>query len=292
MNFIKVVLPFCIGCIGFLHSFDLIRADERTFEILDTDPSAALVVSDGKIVLSKNKDQHFAVGSAFKLAVLVALHREIIAGRASWAEILFLKEGHRSLPTGLIQNLPAGTPFTLHTVASLMIALSDNTATDMLIDRVGRKKVERILGSPALTTREFFVLKANDAARAQFAEDTSVEDMAGLLAEIALPEPGAILSPWMERVEWMASVQTLCALIREVHDLSVFTINPGLASPKDWQSVAYKGGSEIGVLNLTTFLTARNGTERCVSVTWNSNEALDNKKLLTAYSKLLTSLEK
>ena len=59
-----------------------------------------------------------------------------------------------------------------------MIAISDNTATDLLIDAVGRDAVEAALvtaghaapelNRPFLTPRELFVLKLDDALRSDY----------------------------------------------------------------------------------------------------------------------------
>ena len=67
-------------------------------------------------------------------------------------------------------------------------------------------------------------------------------------------------------------------------------VNPGVADPKDWQSVAYKGGSEAGVLNLTTMVTARGGATYCVSATWNNTALLDELRFESLYGSLLRAL--
>ena len=41
----------------------------------------------------------------------------------------------------MAQDWPKGAPVTLHTLATLMISISDNTATDQLIAIVGRDAI-------------------------------------------------------------------------------------------------------------------------------------------------------
>ncbi|MGB3795677.1 MAG: serine hydrolase, partial [Alteraurantiacibacter sp.] len=123
----------------------------------------------GEPLLSHNADQQFAIGSTFKLYVLSALGRSIAAGERSWDDVVTLSQ--RSYPSGQLQNWPAGAPVTLHTLATLMISISDNTATDQLIAELGRDTVEaEVVASghampegmfPFLTTRELFVLKSD-----------------------------------------------------------------------------------------------------------------------------------
>ena len=68
-----------------------------------------------------------AVGSTVKLAVLAALEQEVEKGRLSWTSIVDLKPEWKSFPSGILREWPDGSPLTLHTLAALTIALSDNT---------------------------------------------------------------------------------------------------------------------------------------------------------------------
>ena len=67
-------------------------------------------------------------------------------------------------------------------------------------------------------------------------------------------------------------------------------INPGVAQKADWASVAFKGGSEVGVLSLTTLAKAKSGATYCVSVIWNGPAALDEGKSESAYAGVLAKL--
>ena len=72
---------------------------------------------------------------------------------------------------GRAQNVAAGTGVPLRRYAEPMISISDNTAADHLIHRLGRRAVEAqmtrfgmarpLLDTPFLTTRELFVLKGS-----------------------------------------------------------------------------------------------------------------------------------
>ncbi len=62
----------------------------------------------------------------------------------------------------------------------------------------------------------------------------------------------------------------LCTLLDRVSDSPAFTINPGVADAQKWRSVAFKGGSDSGVLNLSTRVVAQDGTVHCAVVTWNN----------------------
>jgi hypothetical protein len=78
-----------------------------------------------------------------------------------------------------------------------------------------------------------------------------------------------------------------------VVDLPLMSVNPGggVFDTSDWSRVAFKGGSEVGVLNLTTWLQAKNGKTYSVCVTWNHDQALDETRLLTLYSAAIAGLK-
>uniref|UniRef100_A0A0C1NEF4 Beta-lactamase n=1 Tax=Tolypothrix bouteillei VB521301 TaxID=1479485 RepID=A0A0C1NEF4_9CYAN len=87
------------------------------------------------------------------------------------------------------------------------------------------------------------------------------------------------------------TAEELCQLIEQVADLPLMSINPGVANTENWQRVAYKGGSEPGVFNMTTWLQAKNGKNYCVVAIWNnSNASLEESKFMALYSGVLAKL--
>jgi beta-lactamase class A len=257
--------------------------------------SAFLVTKNGVPLHAKDAETALAVGSAFKLGVLKALREQIEAGGKRWDEVAELKAGDISLPSGFLQTWPVGAPLTLHTLAALMISISDNTATDVLMRVVGREAVEAALGiAPALTTRELFVMKGERELLARYLTGDLAQRRAVLLevASKPLPDVGKALSPHDQGAEWYVSPAALCALIESVADLDVVQINPGAANKKEWAQIAFKGGSEIGVLNLTTAVTVKDGTRYCVAASWNDSKPIDEAKATSAYATLLSKLAK
>lgn len=260
---------------------------------------AFVVMKDGAVVGARRADEALAVGSAFKLAVLGALKAEVDAGLRSWEDVVHLEPGWISLPTGVLQEWPVGTALTLETLASMMISISDNTATDALIDVVGREAVERafaVRNVPLLTTRESFILKdpANSELLSRY-RAADAEERRALLEEASrLPLPGADIyadGPLALDVEWFYTPVELCSLMAYVQDLPLMQINPGVADPAEWERVAFKGGSEPGVFSLTTWLVDASGSEVCVSATWNDTKPLDELRFVTYYDAILDALK-
>lgn len=225
-------------------------------------------------------DRSLAVGSTFKLYVLGELAHQVSAGLAAWDEQLAIRDDWKSLPSGIMQGMPAGTKHTLDEFARQMISISDNTAADHLIHRLGRENVEANLAAmgladpsrmiPFLTTRELFVLKA--PANADLAVAYLAADVAGRRALLAgkIAAAPVRLEFWAEprqidTLEWFASTTDLCTAMAKLRGLGgqpdlgpvldVLAVNPGL--PVDtarWPYVGFKGGSEPGVLQLTWLL--------------------------------------
>lgn len=250
------------------------------------DQYAYLVMKNGDLLYARNETEPLAVGSAFKLGVLAALNDQIEAGERAWDDVVTLTDADRSLPTGTLQMWPSDAPLTLHTAASFMISQSDNTATDILLRVVGKEAVEEKLGAGVLSTREFFVLKADPELYRRF----SIMDMPVFDDIAKAPLPTAVTEPHQPGIEWYVPLTTLCAMMGEVGGLDVMHINPGVAQPGDWDKVAFKGGSEIGVLNLTTRAISKDGDDYCVAATWNDDAMLNEASLSSAYSALLSAL--
>jgi beta-lactamase class A len=238
-----------------------------------------------------------AIGSAFKLYVLGALGSAVAHGSASWNERLAVHAAWKSLPSGDLRTAPNGRRYTLRYFAQQMIAVSDNTAADHLIHRLGRPAVEAELAAmgmrapqldtPFLTTRELFALKlsAPPSLRDAWAGGT-VAQRRRLLARIdALPVSLADATGWtapreVSTIEWFASPADLARAMVALRAASqrpglapisqILAKNPGLPlDRKTWPYVAFKGGSEPGVLSLTWLLTRRDGHSFVLSIVLN-----------------------
>ncbi len=246
-----------------------------------------------------NPSQLLAVGSAFKLAVLDALLDEINGGSRHWNDVVPLAAQWKSLPSGVLRTWPAGTPLTLATYAAEMISISDNTAADALVRIVGPAALARYAGinAPFLTTREMFILKSTEGAssRGMYLTVDSVAGRAAVLKRIdALPLPGIeqMMTAPSLAIEWHYGVRDLCTLMERVAALPLMSINPGVADPADFARVAYKGGSDTGVINMTTMVTTHRGTKLCFSATANdSTHDVDDTAFEAAYGAALRQLD-
>jgi beta-lactamase class A len=91
-------------------------------------------------------DQRFPTASLIKVAVRAEVYRQIAAGKLSEATAVTLegadKAGHETAPLDLLH---AGAVLTVADLLHMTIAYSDNTATNLLIRRVGTAAVNQLL---------------------------------------------------------------------------------------------------------------------------------------------------
>jgi beta-lactamase class A len=95
-------------------------------------------------------DTKVRTASTIKLPILCALESLIAAGKVRWDERLLLKADDKVTGSGVLGNLADGTDLTVRNVAILMIIVSDNTATNLLLDRISADAVNDYLDSIAL----------------------------------------------------------------------------------------------------------------------------------------------
>ena len=105
---------------------------------------------------AKNLDSGASIGihesekvrtaSTIKLPTLVALSDAVARGDAKWTEPLMVTAAEKVTGSGVIgSEISDGVQFPLRDVANLMIVLSDNTATNMIIQRIGADTVNAYL---------------------------------------------------------------------------------------------------------------------------------------------------
>lgn len=88
-----------------------------------------------------NHLERIPTASTIKLAVLVETFGQINERRCRWDEELVVSESNRAGGSGSLQSNRNGTRVPLRRAVELMISESDNTATNMLIDRLGGDSV-------------------------------------------------------------------------------------------------------------------------------------------------------
>lgn len=91
--------------------------------------------------IALNADQLFQMASVFKIPILAELLCQVHAGQCSLQERVTLSDEMKSPGSGVLKELSSGTALTVGDLAMLMIIISDNTATDILLARVTKEAV-------------------------------------------------------------------------------------------------------------------------------------------------------
>jgi beta-lactamase class A len=115
------------------------------------DGVAGVVVEDLETgaTIAVHAEELFPVASSIKLGILYELFLLAEQGRIDLREVQSVPEP-RAGGDGVLQLLGAGVRLDWHDLAVLMVAVSDNAATNVLIDRVGMKAVNERLNALGL----------------------------------------------------------------------------------------------------------------------------------------------
>jgi beta-lactamase class A len=265
------------------------------------------------IALHASSDR-LPIGSTFKLYVL----GELVTSMHKWDEVTHIDSSLNSLPSGVLQTWPHGSPITLHTLACQMISVSDNTATDHLLHVLGRDAVQRrqaLMGhsapevnDPFLSTREMFLLKfCDNGSQAQSYAAADPTDRRAILRQVtdsfSLADVSLTGSPVLpDSVEWFASTSEIVSALDWFRmasttkegktALDILEINPGLQLDRTkWKRICYKGGSETGVINMSYLLQSNEGKWYALSATWlNTKAPVDDVKFASLVERTIRML--
>lgn len=198
----------------------------------------AVVVDDlqgGLLELdSGGKDEPWRAASVIKVPVMTAALEAVAAGRLSLDTRIPLAGAERVDPSGVLCILADVTEVSVRDLITLMIAISDNMATNMLIDAVGMDAVNASMAAAGMVGS--VLRRPLNTRRPEFAEvrnSLTPTDAVRALARIARGE-GCYADPQLREV-------ALTALQRQQHvDLLPRHLPPHL-------SLAHKTGSLDGL---------------------------------------------
>jgi beta-lactamase class A len=194
---------------------------------------------------SHNGARRFRAASTVKIAVMIALFRRIDAGLVSLAEPRTVRAAAMVGGSGVIRHLHDGIALTLGDLLYLMMSISDNTATNLLIDVVGMAEVNavmRALGMTGSTLGRKMLGVASEAASENWAVPDEFADLT-----MALFDGRAATVESREKM--------LAVLELQQNDRRIARHLPREGGPR-WGS---KTGSLAGVCNDVGFVMTRGG---------------------------------
>ncbi len=92
-----------------------------------------------------NEDTVFHAASTFKVPVIMYLFQQIAEGKINPHKKLIYQERHYEGGTGILQYKKHGSTYTIQELAKYSIVYSDNVATNMLLELLGRKNVKKMM---------------------------------------------------------------------------------------------------------------------------------------------------
>ncbi len=172
---------------------DDIQAIARTFHGVLGVSAIDLSGSAPREIVALHADLRFPTASTIKTAVMIEAYHQSAEGRLPFDTPLTLRKGEVVGGSGVLRDLHDGLTLTVADAVQLMIGLSDNTATNLLIAKLGTARVNARLDTYGFTNTRLFRPTFRDGRPDVLPElerefglgMTTPRDMAGMMALIA-----------------------------------------------------------------------------------------------------------
>jgi beta-lactamase class A len=183
--------------------------------------------------------------STIKAPILIEVFRQAEAGTVDLEQMLTVTEAVRVPGSGVLRDLSLGVRLSVRDLATLMIVVSDNTATNLLIDLVGIDAVNRTLADFgfAQTRLRRRIAFSPPGAQPRPLGVTTPAELADIMAALAT---GTLLSA--------ASRDAILEIMRRQHDrdlipryLPFFPYADELGEPDNGLRIANKTGAVLGL---------------------------------------------
>ena len=190
-------------------------------ELKSYDGTMGLYIDDLKgNVITRFPDEKFETASTIKVYILAALFDAIEQGKASLHDILTCEERFWIDGSGILGSLEVGTTLSAKNVATLMIIVSDNIATNMLIDYLGIDNINACIQK--LGCKDTVLHNVLDFAKYHQLGTTTPRDYASMFVRI---QNRTLISPEASEQMWqILSQQHYNSMI--VKSLPQFYVDP------------------------------------------------------------------
>ncbi|MEJ8800756.1 serine hydrolase [Pontibacter sp. H249] len=163
------------------------KTEERLRELLTKSPAVtglvAVDLTTGERI-AINENILFPQASAIKVPILMEVHKQAHQKKFALTDVRKIKPADVVGGTGIIKDLAEDTHFTIGNLGTLMIALSDNTATNSLIELVSMENINATLKSLGLQHTKVQRRMINAAASARGEENISTPAEAASMLEL------------------------------------------------------------------------------------------------------------
>jgi beta-lactamase class A len=235
-------------------------------------------------------DDAFPQASSIKIAVLVELYRQAQEGKLKLTDMYTVQQTDLVQDSDIMGGLTPGvTKITLRDLATMMVAVSDNSATNVLIDRVGMDAVNAemdTLGLPhTRLRRKMMDLKAASEGR----ENVSTpQEMMKLLQAVY---SGKVLNkPMTDDFFKMLSTHKDSWIPRDLPDGLQSANKPGaLEGVRNDSGVVFVPNRPFVICVMTTYLRReRDGEEAISKIALNSYRMFDRIARASEYGRVIS----
>ena len=106
--------------------------------------------------IGRDEDEVMPTASLIKVPILVALYQAVAQGRTSLTDRIQFQEEHRVGGSGVLNHMTPGVEMSVRDAATIMIIISDNVATNMMIDLVGLDEINGTMRALGLKQTTIF----------------------------------------------------------------------------------------------------------------------------------------
>ena len=136
------------------------------------------------------EDRLFNPASVIKVPVMVEVYRQVVQRKLSLDDRIVMRRSDKISGSGTLQYQRAGNSYTVRQLVEQMITISDNTATYMLIERVGKENINRTMRELGLKNT---MIGSSDLLKAEVLNFSTPGDMTTLLTKIYR---GQVINRW------------------------------------------------------------------------------------------------
>ena len=235
-------------------------------------------------------DEVLPTASSIKIAILAELYRQAQQGKIKLGDLYTLQSSDLAGGSGIAGALTPGvTRLTIRDVAVLMISVSDNSATNIIIHRIGIENVNALLDSLSLTQtrlrRKMMDVKAAGEGRENIA---TPREMVTLLESLYR---GRVLNkPMTEDFFTLLSVHKESYIPRELPEDLRIANKPGeLEGVRNDSGIVFTGSRPFAISVMTTYLRReKDGGDAIVRIATAAYQMFDRLSRSSQYGRVVS----